>query len=636
METAKLSSIVSCYPIFLKMVFFANSVWNGKKCMLCLKLGWVNKEFYSLLQSSRWYPLLIFQCLCLKYRGLWHKEMGFQFNEKSTWLVESYPWTCDDFVLWLVGLNRIEWNRTVVFGFQTIWKTWKPDSSSHCGCDFKLCDFLHLYKNLLGFNLCKGHELALAKRKPRVDVKYAFTFHLVLQEHAPGSKKKETRRFLCFYDTSSAVYFYLNWFKVQSQSIEMGRLKDITSLFECGFSTPDPEWQEGIERKWVFDIDAPLDKLFEKKVITMKSGPLGNVEIERLNGFVVLFGQYLSEFLLRNNLVKSLPYFCVLTRHTNSKLSWHLTINVMGKLKHWALILQCFEQEVEKQKDLPFYCITLFVDKCTKNNKKGQYMQTLMSMKTTHLDLGTFPFTFYGFFRGNGQRELDGGTMVQDADILMRYSMCSLMIFDPWCQRMNVLLLETICARTQPTSLCVKRKREDVGHCVQSGVVEKKEEWVGGNISVLSISKTEDELSSFCCIRYDEVKEWVKGFVWAGNSSTSFLPSMRETQNVCSIVKRLREEKKCKVLVHSYVRNCGICPRIFKVLGKDYQHGHNSQCVVICVKVLEDEFNSYRAFAYCMSAKCKDIVSARVGRGWVEYTKEDYLKLKYLRSKKNE
>jgi len=608
-----------------------------------VKVSSVSHLFRGLFFSHSCFPLIVYHCLCKKYDL--GKGFHFHLGKKNV----KYEWDEEICAVWLFGLNSIVKNRMIAVACQEMWSCRSlPPKTTKLACDFRLCDFLQMYRNLIGFNLSKAHELAAQVQKRKrassavVLSEYAFTFHIVIQKKQCSSTPKQTeqRRFVCFHSAQDAMNFFLNWCNVQYQCILNNVLKEITTLYECGFTTMDPKEQEGMERKWVFDIDAPFEKLYMQKLI-QAAKEVTLEEIEVLNRCVVSFGKHLSDFLLRNNLVSSLPFFCILTRHTNKKLSWHITVNVMGKMKHWGVLLHHFEQEVEQHQSADFYNIVCFVDKCTRNNKKGQYMQTLNSMKTSGIEQGgMFPFLYYGFFNGLGtkQRFFDS-ECEEDLKRVWHYMTCSLMIFDPWCVRMNTHLLDMVCLKVDSAMLQGKRKRAMevevlASHDTSSSSKSRKEilDGCSAMTSVLSSHRTEHELSSFNCIKCTKTKEWVKGFVFSANFKTSFLPSMRESRNICSMVMALKNEKRCKVLVHSYISGCGVCPRIFKVLGKDYQHGSNSHCVVICIKMTND-LNSYRAFAYCMSGKCKHIVNARHGPGWIEYTREDYLKLKCERGK---
>jgi hypothetical protein len=595
-----------------------------------VKLSSVNKSFRVFFFEHFLFAWVVLQCLCVKFRN------GGSRLLIKTLKNEEYDMTLDNCSLWVFGLNNILSNRMVALACQSMWRRRCVQMTIECtGMDFELCDFFHMYKSSIGFNLARAHELCvnLLKRKGVMVPKYVFTFHLVFQNELSSSKiqKKEQRRFICFENVYGAVNFYLNWCKVQRQCIARNMNEKITTLYECGFTTMDPGDQDGVERKWIFDIDAPFEKLYSRKMIG--SPDCAQVcEIKVLNGYVVSFGQHLSDYMRRNNLVCCLPHFCILTRHTNKKLSWHLTCNVMGKMKHWSVLLHHFDQELEKDQSVDFYKIVSFVDKCTRNNKKGQYMQTLMSMKTGGLHEGLFPFEYFGLFRGDGCQEIFlEKCCEEDIKFFWQYVTCSMMIVDPWCQRMNVYLLDMVCSKVDMLQGIRKRVLTEEKE-VQCPTKKIACEAVHSMTSVLSKHKTEDELSSFNCIACVKTKEWVKGFIVSGNSRTSFLPSMRESRNICSVVMGLKRENKCKVLVHSYVSGCGVCPRIFKVMGKDYQHGSNNNCVIICIKMSE-EGNLHRAFAYCMSAKCKQIVNARYGPGWIEYTKEDYVKLKLERGK---
>lgn len=588
-----------------------------------------NKSMQGIFVKHWIMPLIVFQCLSKKYKD--QKSLKLERLPQNRHIF-VHNWSWDDCALWLTALNHMKNNKIVTLALLKIWKRFAPvPVAVDCVLlDFKLIDFVQMYRNLIGYNLAKAHE-NVAKSKKRLGcVENVFTFHLVLQSpksEGSESKNKEQRRFVCFHDVQGAINFYMNWSKVQMQCIERGLCQEISCLYECGFTTMNLEEQDNICRKWIFDIDAPLQKLHDKKMIS-GSGGVQDGELDLLNGYVVSLGKHLCEFLLKNNLVRSLPYFSILTRHTNQKLSWHLTCNVMGKLRHWILVISHFEQELEHYQECDFYKIVFFVDKCTKNNKKGQYMQTLMSMKTSGLQEGMFPFVYHGLFRGTGTTEtLFAEQRDRDMKMFWQYITCSLMVFDPWCQYMNTFLLEMVCPNR---ALCKRKERVESGE----GSKDNDSQGTGHSMtSVLSKHKTENELSNFSSISCPDAREWVQGFVFSASQfRTSFLPSMRESRNICGVVKTLKSENKCSVLLHTYVSGCGICPRIFKVLGKDYQHGSNAHCVVICIKMLDGE-SLHRAFAFCMSAKCKQIVNARYGPGWIEYTKEDYLRLKSERAR---
>jgi len=133
-------------------------------------------------------------------------------------------------------------------------------------------------------------------------------------------------------------------------------------------------------------------------------------------------------------------------------------------------------------------------------------------------------------------------------------------------------------------------------------------------------------------------REWMQGFVEnaEGTSRLSFLPSMKKDSNICGNVSLLTSTGKAVVVVHAYVYDNNVCPRLFKVQRRDYRHGSNCKCVVMCIRMLSsvrtaDEAGNYRMFMLCMSSKCKHIVDAKTPRGWIEIFKHDYDDLKSIR-----
>jgi len=394
------------------------------------------------------------------------------------------------------------------------------------------------------------------------------------------------------------ISFYLNWFAVQSQSVSKREMLKISSLMECGVLNTTEHL-----RKWILDIDAPLKDLFAKGMIQNEENISVN-EKDLLNRKVLMVVCGICHTFEKYSVLDKPCHFTVLTRHTDKKMSWHITLNALTFYENWRHCIKILDEELVF-KDPMMQEIFQFIDKSTKNNSKSQYMQVLNSCKLNPCSTPVC-FTFFGIFNGKGEEvHLQGD---KDSLRMLQYAASSMMIHDPFC---------SVFKRVFKGPEKVKNGKK--------GVCQEKEK----DKSMSNPSKSTHELCSWKLLREEE--KWMKDLIYSDESDLCFMPSMKKPSNFCDSVVRLLSTGQCEVIVHAMVRKCKICVRNFKVFNKWHVHSQNDKCIVMCIRQWSHEIagEDYRMFVYCLSSKCKTIE-----KGWVEMKKHDYDKMQSMKREK--
>jgi len=485
--------------------------------------------------------------------------------------------------------------------------------------EYEIDDFRRMYASKMKSTLKAAENACVSSHLPTTGSKfYKYTFQVGFQSSDEfrermaklGRKNALVQHlFYCAPNAQHAALFYLNWAAVQQNGISSVKPKNISMLSEFGVFNDKQHL-----RKWVLDIDAPVAELHKKKMLQHEGG-YTDCEKDFLNGQVVMMGCGIAHTFQKYEVLDKLMHFTILTRHSATKMSWHVTLNALTFYDNWRHCIHILDSELIFQ-DPILRDMYGFTDKCIKNNSKGQPMQTLLSCKVK--DLSTLnPFQFYGIFNGLGQKIHLDGVADEDSVKLLKYCASSMIINDPWCSVFKkVLVLDKEGAQ---------KKKEEKELLPRKRTSRQLPEKNDGDMSLLEPSKTVAQLCSWTSL--PEREAWMRRLVSTADSELCFIPAMKRASNLCDSVARLLSTGLCEVLVHALVRNCGPCARYLKHSGKYHVHGSQNNCIVICIRQWSHEVRGedFRCFVYCMSAKCK---SAVPGGGWVELKHCDYTVLK--------
>jgi hypothetical protein len=462
-------------------------------------------------------------------------------------------------------------------------------------------DFSRMYSRRMKSTLAEAQKACVC-REMDTSIFHRYTFQIVMNvsvcpQYLQKANKKKVqvvdgrmlkRMFVCLPNAAQCLHFFMNWMQVQQSAIEDKRLYEISTLMECGILD-----EEKCVRKWIVDIDASLKDLHAKGLIAHVD-KASDEEVSCLHGKVLEYASSLSLYLYSKRFTSRPTCYTVLTRHSDVKLSWHVTLNALATHEVWRTMLAGAENNVKND-------ISNFVDKSTLNNSKSQYMQTYYStkIKETPIERPTF-FVYDGVYDYRSEKLTDFNNMSTNCCQVMRYATSSMMIQDPWCVRCMCVL------PMKPTSLKMPKHNQVKA---TTRFVEAPGLW--------------DQLPSS--------QLWMKEFIETVDSKLSFIPSMRHDHNMCKSVLQLLAKKQCEILVHAYVHETRLCPRIFKACGRVHVHSNNRKCVVTCIRLWNSACPSaseYRMFIYCLSSKCKKCA----GDGWTEITHDDFIYSKRIKT----
>lgn len=570
----------------------------GREIVSILVQYLVSKESYSLVYN-----------LCLSFCFLWKGPVLYDICvklglKKSENMFESGM----NIVRFLnsPGLQSIE-RILCQYWYKHISREWCTVQREESLLSFTLDDFKRMYMSKMKSTLKGAESECLNVRKAAVFYKYTYQIAFEASESykdmmVKNGRKRENcsiqRLFYCAPSVDHCASFFMNWMSVQRMALKESKINSLSSLMECGVVN-----DKNHLRKWILDIDAPCKELFRKGMIQSTEGPTES-EVEELNNRVLMLACGICHTLEKHSVLDRECHFTVLTRHSSSKMSWHVTLNALTFYDNWRHCINILDTEMIF-KDSMLQDMFEFIDKCTKNNSRGQYMQVWNSSKVIPGTSGV-PFTFYGLFKGQGcQKVVLRGD--QDTVSLLQYCASSMMIHDPFC----ALFVKTF---ERPAINEVKK-------------VAKRSVDDSSNAN---LQKKSEDLCSWALL--PECVCWMREILMVEESEMCFIPAMRKASNICDSVLRLLSTGQCEILVHALIRKCRLCVRNLKFLDKWHEHHSHDNSIVMCIRQWSTEVRGqdFRMFVYCMSSKCQCI-----HKGWVEIKRCDYDKMQDIRKKKN-
>jgi len=415
----------------------------------------------------------------------------------------------------------------------------------------------------------RAEKPAKEKERPRYIFQYA----------KEGTKKQLCRRFVVFLSAWETMFFFSVWYGLQL------RHRPLTMLLECG--TCD----EATPRKWILDIDAPLDDL---------RALVPNPDEEE--GLVTEFAMEVSRDLHACRFLRRPCHFAITQRHSDRKRSWHITLCAFAPFPRWrAAILLLTSKRGKEEQQKGAWRLFRFVDESTVRNSKSQYMQVLGSGKVD--SGGGVCFKKVGIFSGVDGRPVGPSS---DDDALF-FAASSMMLPDPWSITydpqagvpLSLLLVDHSQdkKRKRPFALVTQKEK-------QKTPSKKKEEEASGMMSDLYHTWPE---------------EWMRRFAEAKDGTTrlTFIPSMAERKNWCPKVMDLVQNSGYEVTMYACVNNMSMCCRILKGEGRVHRHRTDANAMVFVCQPAKRR-GAARMFVRCFSSKCKHVTSA-----WVEIQEAD-------------
>lgn len=477
--------------------------------------------------------------------------------------------------------------------------------------DAMICKrFYDMYKDRMKFKLKEAEHTASADPASRITFQYveSVEFKGSAEAQEKLSKKNKIvngrmlqRRFICFEKAEDALRFAMCWKKKQDMAIESQNSRQVSMLLEFG------SYEKKVLKKWILDVDAPLDQLEKDASIR---------HLKNWDGLVVEMCQNIVNILYSKLKVLRVPCpFTVITRHTEKKRSWHVTLNALADHDGWRLIMRSLDEFMklssqsgnkrQREESELWQCMYSFVDPSTLKNSKSQPMQVLFSTKIAEncKDMYSHFFTWHGTFFSDGRR-MEESPQVND---MVKFARCSMMLQDEWSVPVCHSVFQKLSTHQRVISKSQKNREEALLQCIAKQ------------------SPREDQMNRELSLEWP--CEWMKGILISPESKCTSIPAMYQSKNMPRCVEESILKKRSKILVHTYVVDARLCPRSYVIEKKIKQHSNNSKCVVMCLEekhprcgTLQSDF---RMFALCMSDKCKKLKNAKHCDKWIELRKED-------------
>jgi hypothetical protein len=218
------------------------------------------------------------------------------------------------------------------------------------------------------------------------------------------------RNFITMIDADEALAFYVRWYALQMAA----PLQEKTTLLECG--THDGTW-----RKWVLDIDASMEELQAHSYAT---------DAGELLAAVLQLGQAFGDALHELGYLHapSACPFAVVSRHSETKRSWHITLCALARLADWREAVHAIT-EAGFDVDRPGWDMLRFLDPAIARNSCGQYMQVLGSTKVSPgkpADGNCF------VSEGLWASATESIPIAEEVRLPLFYAATSLVMHDPW------------------------------------------------------------------------------------------------------------------------------------------------------------------------------------------------------------
>jgi hypothetical protein len=477
-----------------------------------------------------------------------------------------------------------------------------------------------LYGDKMKTTLAEAHKLS--------PLCTTYTYQFVRRASASSTARKGAaaavngevlkRVFISMPDARAALAFVSTWLLAQKNA----KPQEATCMLECGS-------HDETLRKWVLDVDASMSELdgFVKDPIT---GPTIE-ELEHMQMATLQMASAVSHSLYEMGALYTPCSFAVTSRHSSTKMSWHITLHALASHDVWRYCMfeldEMFGAKKKAKMTPPEWAMFKYVDGSTKRNSKSQYMQILGSTKVK-------PGCEHDgrFFKREGIFDCDGQVMADYAHVSdeLFYAATSMVIQDPWSIPFRMLELSS----PDALSLLSGKKRKAVTpQKTDNETTPKtdthKKQIMGGDCDDHRFGNLAswDKLPS-------EPKKWMKGFIDGSFSADlRYIPAMSKPKNWCDDVMRLVNTGRGKLLVYAYVDNPAVCPRFLKIRGTIHTHA-NKHCVLMCVEETHPSCTrkNYRMFVRCFSPKCSELKSPQHRAGWIEVIHDDYLKLLSLLS----
>lgn len=417
-----------------------------------------------------------------------------------------------------------------------------------------------------------------------------FTFHLVTKRAACTHDKAkkvvngeaERHQFIAFASASEYSSFFLQWKETMPYSC----------LMEC--------CPIGLRRKWVIDMDAPLSELQRTGLV---KGPRCTAkDLVALHAKVLRYARAVCERLCADGFTKQTPRFAVLTRHRKTraaaqgqvaipqhimdcvtaeeedcccyeKLSWHIVLLAMAPHEQWRSAMSAMEHS--RGSTLAPLCkeegdkwqMAILSDPAVLRNSKGQYMQTLHSLKVqAGKPLDESRFVFCGLYQGATEIPLLHG---------QEFCVTSMALPDPYSI--------AAAARAAPPQ---KGKKPRISYPAKKGY-------------------------SWECVP-DFAREVLE------NKGVSYLLPIQQVHVPPQKVLDLVELEGGEITCAAEVVSPRLCARELHFRHRVHAHSGNN-ALVMCVKVAA----TTRVFVRCFSQKCK----ALGVEAWIEVDKRHRLLL---------
>jgi hypothetical protein len=343
-----------------------------------------------------------------------------------------------------------------------------------------------------------------------------------------------------------------------------------TTLLDCG--PHDATW-----RKWILDVDAPMDAL-SKQGFSPDPGLL-------LVGVLDLASRVADALHAAGYLPQPCP-FAIVSRHTARKRSWHVTLCAYACHERWREALRCLTF------DAALHPLAPFVDAATLNNSKSQYMQVWGSTKVAPgiaAPAESDAFVYEGVWASATQP-------VATESALLFAAATSLVLHDPW----SVPFVGVGCTLDLTAGVVL----DDTFVVV---TVESKK-------APSRPKRPRDTSSGHRGDWPDADAPWMRALLADADTRLSYIPSMdRQSNRPCAI------ERDADIDLHAYVYNMALCPHMLLLDGIRYQHPSNKSVVLAS--------RSRRLFVRCFSERCKRPNQPRHPRvderGWIELFEVD-------------
>jgi hypothetical protein len=232
------------------------------------------------------------------------------------------------------------------------------------------------------------------------------------------------RVFISMPSVDAALEFVRVWMEAQKNASP----QEATCMLECGT-------HDHTLRKWVLDVDASMATLEADGLIIMKNI---SVTEEAMNTATLQMASAVSHTLHQMGFLYRPCSFAVISRHSPTKMSWHITLHALASHEMWRYCIgkldAKFANFVRNKNVPPEWAMYKYVDEATKRNSKGQYMQILQSTKVK-------PGCAQDghFFRLDGIFDCKGLPLVSPLQknlppwmMMMAYAATSMVIHDPW------------------------------------------------------------------------------------------------------------------------------------------------------------------------------------------------------------